>query len=164
MFNICEFIMPYEDDLIVAFIGDNFKQTTIDEFNSSINQLRREINLHKHIDYVISTSQLFHGEFTNLFTNKNILYVFDEFTSETVIASLCGFPIDPIEDMLLNKYVISNNIDKFILSLGKTSKIEIDAFIKNIDHKQTDVNYLIQNNYMGIHVFNPSEFSNVFVD
>jgi hypothetical protein len=160
---IAEFIAPYDDNLSVVFICDQDNLNTIEKFKHNMNATRHSLPSGKlnSINYVTTTtSNLFRGNATEfLKPSKNSIVYFDHQIAANVINYLTNESNDPLENMLIDKFLIQSPQEKYIFNLASVDDDNLARLCSNMDTKLGAFNYIIIENYLAVWLYYMDEFT-----
>ena len=158
---MAEFISPFEDNLFVFFIGDNFDTDTTSLFTKAINRSRK--SLPGFLDKVkfnsITTSQLYHSQNSDILKEKACIQILDAQLSLNLISYLTNELDDELEAMLIDRHILQVQQEKYIFDITNVSDDTLATLCQNMDKKEGSYNYLISENYLGIWILYKDEFS-----
>jgi hypothetical protein len=159
-----EFMSPFEENLEFIFIGDNLDKNLISqlksEFNSSRNNWNKLPNIKPKLSRIqyskFSTSELFNNKVTHKLENNPCIIYLGPDVAKLTIEYLIDEPnlMDPLDEMLIEKYIINQPQEKFIIDLSQIDKTHVDKFTNYMDIFIEKFNYIIENNLLYIWIFN----------
>jgi hypothetical protein len=159
---LSEFICPFEDDLVTAFIGDEFDEHERVEFETHLTDIRddftktlvnmgQKISLKKIQFNRITLSQLFKGKAEPLFERPCVAILDSHLTKDVVNLLTQNFSyVDDLDRMLIDKYLIEAKQEKYIMDLSLLSDDLKKEFIYLIDAVPDKFNYIISRDYLAL--------------
>jgi hypothetical protein len=132
MSHLTEFLSPYEDDLNVIIMGDNITPEFINDLQIEFNNTRSDIKGLGDISYhYFNTSDVFKNKINDL--------------SKEDTADL-----DPLDIMLMERYIGSIFQEKFIFNITKVSDTLLETIIDAMDLEFYRFEYILTDDHLGI--------------
>lgn len=166
---IVEFISPYDDELNILILGDNFTRIQINEIKTAFNNVRIQFDEHPFIVnnilkkqtplnklkfHIHKTNKIFKGSIEEITKKEKCIIVLDRELSKYVIDILTNNEkdIDELDLMLINKYIFEIFQDRFILDITDCDTDKLILFTEGMDVRSSEFNYLGIDNYMALHI------------
>jgi hypothetical protein len=149
---IAEFISPYEDNLNTLFIGDDLDTMFVAQMSEALTKSRKSLpgKLPPITFNSITTTNLFKGKAEDTLKNSICILYLDQNSSLTLIQSLTHELIDQMEAMLIDRFILQNPQEKFILDISTTPDDTLANLCENMDSRNGAFNYLISENLLAI--------------
>lgn len=150
---ITEFISPYETELNVAFIGDGLETEyifdTMDEFNNTRKDIKGldDIKYHR-----FKSDDLFTGKVEELSRNNICIMFMDADISKKCLERLTKTDNneDPLDIMLMEKFIENVFQEKFIFTIAKTSDEIIEVVIDALDFEYDKFEYILTDEHLAV--------------
>lgn len=151
---IIEFISPFETDLTLLFLGDEFNASAKKDIKSTIKEVRKitgvKPNNLKYVD--IPTSKLFRGAAEPYVDETDcILFFSPQLSKDTINIILQNSDhMDVLDVLLIKKYIIDLQLQKYVFDISTMDDAILVEFIAGLDLNPVDFSYLIQDNMVAI--------------
>jgi hypothetical protein len=166
---MAEFMSPFEDQLDIVVLGDGIDKETTQELEAAFNNMRVLINeipamksspLGTVNMFTYNTEELYRGAATKQLENYCMIYLDPELSRQVVcILTLNDKDVDELDAMLLEKYILQQPQEKYILDISTTPDNLIHDLMANMDSRPNEFNYIIYGNLMSIWVYWLDEFT-----
>lgn len=150
---ITEFISPYETDLNVAFIGDGFETEDIFDMMDQFNDTRNDIKGLDDIKYHrFKSDDLFTGKVEELSRNNICIMFMDADISKKCLDRLTKTDNneDPLDIMLMEKFISNVFQEKFIFTITKTSDEILETIIDALNTEYNKFEYILTDDHLAI--------------
>ena len=166
---MAEFMSPFEDELNIVALGDGITDETLQELEAAFNNMRSLINEIPSMKssqlgtvnmFRYTTEGLYRGAATKQLENYCMIYLDTELSRQVVsILTSNDKDVDQLDAMLLEKYILQQPQEKYILDITDTPDHLIDSLMANMDSRPMEFNYIIYGNLMAIWVYWMDEFT-----
>lgn len=160
---MAEFMSPFEDQLDIVVLGDGIDNETTQELEAAFNNMRALINdipsmksspLGTVNMFTYNTEELYRGAATEQLKNYCMIYMDPELSRQVVcILTSHDKEVDELDAMLLEKYILQQPQEKYILDISATSDRLLHELMVNMDNRPNEFNYIIYGNLMSIWVY-----------
>jgi hypothetical protein len=150
---ITEFISPYETELNVAFIGDGLETECIFDMMDEFNKTRKDIKGLDDIKYHrFKSDDLFTGKVEELSCNNICIMFMDADISKKCLERLTKTDNneDPLDIMLMEKFISNVFQEKFIFTIAKTSDEIIEVVIDALDFEYDKFEYILTDEHLAV--------------
>lgn len=171
---MAEFLSPFEDDLNIVVLGDTVEEETTQELEAAFNRMRVLINQIPSMEssplgdvhmFRYTTEELYRGGATEQLKNYCMIYMDPEMSRQIIsLLTLNDKLVDELDAMLLEKYILQQPQEKYIMDISSTPDELIESLIANMDRRPTEFNYIIYGNLIAIWVYWMDEFSIIQTD
>jgi hypothetical protein len=171
---MAEFMSPFEDDLNIVVLGDGIEEETTQELEAAFNRMRVLINQIPSMEssplgdvhmFRYTTEELYRGGATEQFKNYCMIYMDPEMSRQIIsLLTLNDKLVDELDAMLLEKYILQQPQEKYIMDISSTPDELIETLLANMDRRPAEFNYIIYGNLIGIWVYWMDEFSIIQTD
>lgn len=146
---IVEFMSPFEDNLNIAFIGDNFDASEKYDFIQHINDMRYFLGKGEATIIEATTSDIFRDKYKDTLYSENCVIIMDGELSSNVINTITYNTdgIDELELMLIQKYIMGIPQNRYIFNLNKTTDEDLERLMMHLDFMKL-YHYLAIDNYL----------------
>lgn len=168
---ISEFMSPFEDELTVLMLGDHIDTDTQDEIIIAFNNMRKSFtelpDINAELDpikYVsLTTSELFRGVAEEIIEKEACVIFLDRELSKNALNILTNneTDVDGLDQMLIDRYLLSMGQEKFVLDLRDCDDDRIDLLMMGMDERMGEFNYILIEDMLGIWIYNIDEFTSI---
>jgi hypothetical protein len=160
---MAEFMSPFEDQLDIVVLGDRITDETVQELEAAFNDMRRLINQIPSMGssqlgnvnmFRYSTQELYRGAANDQLKNYSMIYTDPELSRQIIsLLTLNDREVDELDAMLLDKYILQQPQEKYILDIQNTPDEMISALMGLMDNRPAEFNYIIYGELMGIWIY-----------
>ena len=160
---MAEFMSPFEDELNIVVLGDGIEEETIQELEAAFNNMRMLINQIPSMKssqlgnvnmFRYGTQELYRGAANDQFKNYCMIYMDPEMSRQIIsLLTLNDKLVDELDAMLLEKYILQQPQEKYIMDISNTPDELIETLLANMDRRPTEFNYIIYGNLIAIWVY-----------
>jgi hypothetical protein len=171
---MAEFLSPFEDELNIIVLGDGIDNETAQEVEAAFNRMRVLINQIPSMEssplgdvhmFEYTVEELYRGAAKEQMDNYCTIYMDPEMSRQIIsLLTLNDKEVDELDAMLLEKYILQQPQEKYIMDISSTPDHLIDSLLANMDRRPTEFNYIIYGNLMAIWVYWMDEFTVIQVD
>jgi hypothetical protein len=166
---MAEFMSPFEDQLDIVVLGDGITDETHQELETAFNDMRRLINdipsmkstpLGNVNMFRYGTQELYRGAASDQLKNYSLIYTDPELSRQLIsLLTMNNNEVDDLDAMLLDKYILQQPQEKYILDITSTPDDMIDSLMKLMDRRPAEFNYIIYGQLMGIWIYWVDDFT-----
>jgi hypothetical protein len=162
--DIIDFIAPYDDDLHVLFLGDHKNEPLQKSYKKIIKKARKSLpGQMPDVNYVeFTTSELFRNKAKEYLHSEACILIIDQELSNNIIQFITHKLNDPLEAMLIDKFILQAPQDKFIFDVHSVDDDTLNALINILDIQTSAFNYYMNTNILAIWALDTQEFNNHF--
>lgn len=160
---IAEFLSPFEDRLDIVVLGDHVNDETVQDLEAAFNKIRVLINqipnighsnLGKANMFRYRTQELFRGAADEQLKEYSTIYTDQELSRQLIdILNADDHQVDELDVMLLDKYVLQQPQEKYILDISDTTDESLDKLMRKMDNRPAEFNYIVIDNFMAIWIY-----------
>ena len=166
---MAEFMSPFEDRLDIVVLGDGITDETVQELEAAFNNMRGLINnipvmketpLDRVNMFRFGTQELYRGQAADQLKKYAMIYTDPELSRQLIsLLTLNDDQVDELDAMLLDKFILQNPQEKYIMDLATTSDDMVKKLMDIMDNRPAEFNYIIYNNLLGIWIYWFDEFT-----
>jgi hypothetical protein len=166
---IAEFLSPFEDTLNIVVLGDGVTDETVQDLEAAFNDIREAINTipsmsGSHLGvanmFRYTTKELYRGAATEQLKEYSTIYTDPELSRQLIdLLNQDDNEVDELEAMLLDKYILQQPQEKYILDITSTSDEAINKIMVKMDSRPTEFNYILYGYHMAIWIYWLDEFT-----
>lgn len=172
---VIDFMSPFEDRVDVIALGDHITDELFKELETNFNNLRNLFNqipgmsknhkLGKVNMSRFTTAELFRGAASENLKGLSTIYLDPELSSQLInILNADDNQVDELDIMLLDKYLLQEPQEKYILDITDTPEDALQKIIYKMDSRPAEFNYLVYGNYLAIWIYFNDELTLMQVD
>ena len=166
---IAEFLSPFEDTLNIVLLGDDVTVDLVQDLEAAFNGIRETINkipsmsgtyLGKANIFRYTTKELYRGAAQKQLNEYSTIYTDPELSRQLIdILNMEDQKVDPLEVMLLDKYVLQQPQEKYILDVTATTDEALNKIMNKMDGRPAEFNYILYGQHMAIWIYWVDEFT-----
>lgn len=167
---LAEFMSPFEEQLYIVGLGDQISQHTMEDLQVSFDHIRNILNDIPSMDGTqlepvnitrFGTDELFRGKAEDTVNENDCVVYLDQELSDQVISIITNNDqdLDHLDKMLIIKYVIEINQEKYIFNITTMDHEKLQTFFNVLDRNSNVFNYIVQNDHVGIWLHGNTELT-----
>lgn len=153
MRKLTEFISPFEEGLHVIFMGDNMTPEFMDRFKAEFNNTRKLIDGLDDITYhYYTTIEVFKQKPQDITMDNICIMIMDDELSNLCLKKIAWDvdDMDPLDIMLMERYISTIFQDKFIFNITKVSDTLLEKIIDPMDFEYNKFEYILTDHHFGV--------------
>lgn len=162
---VSQFLSPFEEPLTLISMGDNINNADHIDLVTAINNIRDEFTDKSETpmdpidDICMNLSDVFRGKANEKVNDETCVIFLDANITDNVLDILSNDYkyVDELDALLIEKYILNINQEKFVMDISLVGKEKIDVFINHMDDRPEEFNYMLIDNLLTLWIYRQDE-------